>query len=234
MKKIGIMQPYFLPYIGYFQLINYVDEFVIYDNVQFSKKGWIHRNRMLQNGKDEYFSLPLRKDSDFLDINQRFLADSFEEDKIKILNRIINNYRNAPKYESIFPVVENIFNFKSNSLFDFVFNSVTEINYLLGIKTPVLISSSIDINHNLKSSEKVQSIIIEREGTDYINPIGGVSLYSKDVFNNKNIKLSFIKANDIIYKQFQNTFVPNLSILDVLMFNNLEEIQILMNDFIIE
>jgi len=81
MKRVAIMQPYFLPYIGYFQLINAVDEFIIYDNIQFSKKGWFHRNRLLQNGKDEYFTLPLKKDSDFLDVKERFLSESWESEK---------------------------------------------------------------------------------------------------------------------------------------------------------
>ena len=231
MKKIGIMQPYFLPYIGYFQLINCVDEFVVYDNIQFTKKGWIHRNRMLQNGEDHYFTLPLRKDSDFLNVNQRYLSESFQKDKIKILNKIENNYRNAPQFNRIFSIVIRIFNFKSTSLFDFVFNSIKEINYLLQIKTPLIISSSIVMDHNLKASDKIISLVNKRDGKEYINPIGGVELYSKENFKNHNINLSFIQLKEIKYKQFQNDFLPNLSILDVLMFNDTEQIQKHLNSY---
>ena len=66
--RLAIMQPYFFPYIGYFQLIAAVDQFIVYDNIKYTKKGWINRNRMLQNGKDVMFSLPLKSDSDFLDV----------------------------------------------------------------------------------------------------------------------------------------------------------------------
>ena len=84
MKSVGIMQPYFLPYIGYFQLMNEVDEFVIYDNIQFTKRGWFHRNRILQNNKDVYISLPIQKDSDYLDVRDRFIAKDFEKQRNNI------------------------------------------------------------------------------------------------------------------------------------------------------
>jgi hypothetical protein len=98
-KKIAIMQPYFFPYIGYFQLINAVEEFVIYDNIEFTKKGWINRNRILVNGADSYISLPLKKDSDFLHVKDRFLADTWDQDRKKMLNRITESYRKAPFYK---------------------------------------------------------------------------------------------------------------------------------------
>ena len=84
--KLAIMQPYIFPYIGYFQLINAVDKFVIYDNIQFTKKGWINRNMILVNGKDEYITLPLKKDSDFLNVDERVLSDTFKQEKKKIIN----------------------------------------------------------------------------------------------------------------------------------------------------
>ncbi len=97
--KVAIMQPYFLPYIGYFQLINAVDKFVIYDNIEFTKKGWINRNRILVNGKDEFISLPITKASDFLHANQRYLASNFENEKNKILRKIKESYRKAPYFK---------------------------------------------------------------------------------------------------------------------------------------
>ena len=91
--KIGIMQPYIYPYIGYFQLINSVDVFVIYDDIEYTKKGWINRNRLLQNGKDEYFTIPIKKDSDFLDVKHRVLSDNWSKDRDKLINKI-----NLPNY----------------------------------------------------------------------------------------------------------------------------------------
>ena len=91
--KLAIMQPYIFPYIGYFQLINAVDKFVVYDNIKFTKKGWVNRNRILVNGKDEYITLPLKKDSDFLNILQRVLSDTFNEERNKILRKIKASYK---------------------------------------------------------------------------------------------------------------------------------------------
>ena len=86
--KLAIMQPYLFPYIGYFQLIQAADKFVVYDNIQFTKKGWINRNRILVNGKDEFITLPLKKDSDFLNVNERTVAETFKTDRIKLLRKI--------------------------------------------------------------------------------------------------------------------------------------------------
>ena len=180
--KIAIMQPYFLPYIGYFQLLNAVDKFVIYDNIEFTKKGWIHRNRMLLNGSDEYFTLPLKKDSDFLDVNQRVLADSFESDKIKLLRKIKELYNKAPQFESVYPIIESILNYKKNNLFRFILNALNEINNYLEIKTEIIISSSLPINHALKSEAKVLAICKTMKATHYLNAIGGLELYSKETF----------------------------------------------------
>ncbi len=88
--KLAIMQPYFFPYIGYFQLINTVDEFVVYDNIEFTKKGWINRNRILVNGKDEYITLPIKKDSDFLHVKDRFLAETWSKDSAKMKTGSLN------------------------------------------------------------------------------------------------------------------------------------------------
>ena len=109
---VAIMQPYFLPYLGYFQLINAVDKFVIYDNIQFVKKGWINRNRILVNARDEFITIPLKKDSDYLDIDRRQLADTFKEDGEKMLRRIKESYRKAPYFEKVFPLTEDLFEYK--------------------------------------------------------------------------------------------------------------------------
>lgn len=217
------MQPYFLPYIGYFQLIQSVDEFIIYDNIQYTKKGWINRNRILVEGTDKVFTIPLKKDSDFLNVYEREISSDWTKDRLKIINQI-KTYSKAPYFKEVFPLIEKIFNSNISNLFEFIYNSLTIINEYLEIKTKIVISSTIDIDHNLKSQDKVIAICKKRNATQYINAIGGVELYDKIDFQNNNIKLNFIKSDPIIYKQFKNEFIPWLSIIDVMMFNSKEEI----------
>jgi hypothetical protein len=231
MKKIAIMQPYFFPYIGYFQLINSVDEFVIYDNIQFSKNGWINRNRILVNGKDEYISLPLKKDSDYLNVNQRLLSDTWSVDRIKLLNRVTESYRKAPQFQQIYPLFEKCLNVEYMNLFDFLYSSLKEVLFFMDVQSKIIVSSSIDIDHGLKSEEKVLAICKAQNATTYINPIGGIELYSKGRFEINAITLQFQKSNPINYSQLKNEFVPWLSILDVLMFNSKESVRSFLHDY---
>ena len=222
--KIAIMQPYFMPYIGYFQLINAVDTFVIYDNIQYTKKGWINRNRILVNGKEEYITLPLKKDSDFLNIVDRELSSTWHTERVKLLNKIKESYRKAPHFLKVMPLIELIINFEDRNLFKFIYNSLLVICDYIEIETSILISSSIKIDHGLKSQDKVIAISKNLSATHYINSIGGVDLYSKAIFESQNLQLSFIQSNPIEYRQFDNDFLPLLTIIDVMMFNSKEEI----------
>ena len=223
--RIAIMQPYFFPYIGYFQLINAVDEFVIYDNIEFTKKGWINRNRILVNGTDALVSLPIKKDSDYIHENERFLADTWEVERKNLLNRITESYRKAPHFIETYAVLEKCIMNEDRNLFKFILHSVQTVMQYLKIDTKLVVSSSVPIDHQLKGHEKVMAICKERGADIYINPIGGLELYDKEIFKKNNLELQFHKSNSITYKQFNNEFVPWLSILDVMMFNNIEEIQ---------
>ena len=229
--KLAIMQPYFFPYIGYFQLINAVDEFVIYDNIEYTKKGWINRNRILVNGNDSYITLPLKKDSDYLDIRDRRLADTWSVEKNKVLNRISRAYGKAPHFNVVYPIIENSVLFEDDNLFNFIRNSLFLVCAYLEISTSFLISSAISIDHELKSEKKILEICKNRKADMYFNPIGGVHLYSKEIFKNESIELHFLKTNDFSYQQFNNDFVPFLSIIDVMMFNSKEEIKKYLNSF---
>jgi hypothetical protein len=227
--KLAIMQPYFLPYIGYFQLIASVDKFVIYDNIKYTKKGWINRNRYLQNGKDSDFTIPLKKDSDFLDVRDRAVASDFN--KPKMINKFIGAYRKAPYFDQVIPLIEHIVHYKENNLFWFIENSIRELCSFLQIGTEIVVSSTVAIDHSLKAQDKVLAIC-EKMGADiYINAIGGQVLYSREDFMKKAIDLKFIKANYIEYKQFDSVFVPWLSILDVMMFNSKESISEMLHKY---
>jgi hypothetical protein len=230
-KKIAIMQPYFFPYIGYFQLINSVDEFVIYDNIQYTKKGWINRNRILCNESDKLITLPLKKDSDFKDVFERKLSDTWIDDRNKILNLIKASYRKAPFFSETFEIVQKCLLYDDQNLFNFIFNSIKIINEYLEIKTKMILSSSLNIDHSLKSKHKVIAICKEMNATTYINAIGGVNLYDKDEFLENKIFLNFIKSNSLNYKQFDNEFIPWLSIIDVMMFNSKNRVIELVNSY---
>lgn len=227
---IAIMQPYFFPYIGYFQLMNAVDEFIVYDNIEYTKKGWINRNRILLNGDDELISLPIKKDSDFLHIRDRVLADIWKDERIKLLNKIREAYRKAPYFSSAFSCIEECLFFEEENLFNFIFYSLEKLKAFLNIQTNLIVSSALEIDHQLKSAQKVIAICQSRNATNYINPIGGVELYDKDQFQNNGIHLSFLKTSDVVYKQFNHDFVHFLSIIDVMMFNSGDEIQRFLNE----
>jgi hypothetical protein len=232
--KLAIMQPYLFPYIGYFQLMNAVDEFVIYDNIEFTKKGWINRNRILVDGKDDYISFPVKKDSDYLDIRERYLAEIWISERGKMLNKIKESYKKSPFFNSAFPILERIILFEESNLFSFIFNSLILIKEYIEIKTPFVISSSISIDHTLKADKKVIEICKARKATEYLNPIGGTKLYNKSDFGTHGILLNFIKSSDVQYKQFHEKFIPWLSIIDVMMFNSIEAIKENLDNYSVE
>ena len=223
--KLAIMQPYFFPYIGYFQLINAADKFVVYDNIQFTKKGWINRNRILVNGAAEYISLPLSKGSDYLNVDQRKLAGTFKTERIKLLRRINESYRKAPQFDTIYPLIESVINAEEENLFGFIYQSLQAVCQFLDIKTEFIISSTLPIDHQLRSQDKVIAICDALRTNQYINTIGGKELYSKKIFQQYNIELNFIQSGTVEYPQFTNEFVPWLSIIDVMMFNSKEKVK---------
>jgi hypothetical protein len=221
--RLAIMQPYFFPYIGYFQLIAAVDLFIVYDNIKYTKKGWINRNRILQNGKDVMFSLPLKRNSDHLDVCERELAANFNRDKL--LNQFKEAYRRAPFFAQTFPLVEQIVRYEDSNLFRFLHNSIARTCEHLGITTEIRISSGIAIEHDLKNQDKVLVLCEEVGANTYVNTIGGMELYSRQTFREKGIELKFIQSKPFEYTQCGNKFVPRLSIIDVMMFNSLASIR---------
>lgn len=217
------MQPYFFPYIGYFQLIGAVDIFVLYDNIKYTKKGWVNRNRILQNGKDAMFSLPLKYDSDYLDVCERALAVDFKRDKL--LNQLKGSYRGAPYFAQTFSLVEQIVRYEDTNLFHFLRHSIAKTCEYLGIVTEIRTSSDIAIDHSLKNQDKVLTLCQAVGATTYVNASGGIDLYSRDLFREKGIDLKFIHSKRFEYYQLGGEFVPWLSIIDVMMFNPIDTIQ---------
>lgn len=217
------MQPYFFPYIGYFQLIGAVDLFIVYDNIKYTKKGWINRNRMLQSDGDVLFSLPLKSDSDYLDVCQRELSTDFN--RVKLLNQFKGAYQRAPYFKRTMPLIEEVVQHGNANLFQFLLHSLVTTCKHLRISTEIQVSSKFAIDHTLKSQDKVLALCEAAAATTYVNAIGGMGLYSAEAFRNKSIDLKFIQSRPFEYPQFGGAFVPWLSIIDVLMFNPIEAVQ---------
>ena len=215
---LAVMQPYFLPYLGYFQLINYADKFVVYDDVNFIKQGWINRNNFLVNKQAHLLNIQVADISSFRSINQHELKPRGVWD-VKFLKTIEMAYGKAPFFNEVFPLVVNIIHFPSQSLSEFVHHSITEIAKYLEIQTEIVRSSTIYNNTHLKAQERIIDICKQEKANEYVNMAGGMELYSQNAFQENGIKLTFLKSNPFRYKQFSGEFIPYLSIIDVLMFN---------------
>lgn len=231
--KIGIMQPYFFPYIGYWQLISMVDEYVILDDVNYIKRGWINRNYILFERMPRRINLNIRDASQNRLIKDTEIAWG-EKDVERFLSIIHQSYRRAPYFKKIYNVVEDIVKCNYGGLSDFLTYQIRMICDYLQINTEIVLSSRIDKDNSLKGENKIIDICKKQKADSYINSIGGKELYHKDKFQKENIELKFLKSISQKYKQFENDFVGNLSIIDVLMFNSVEEMKELMMQFEME
>jgi len=216
MKSLAIMQPYFFPYIGYWQLINAVDRFVIYDDVNYIKGGWINRNRILINSTPTYITIPLNQSSPNKNICDTLLQSSLDWRR-KSLKTIDNTYRKSPFFNEIFPIIENIINYDSTYLSDFIAHQLQVLAIFMGIKTEFVLTSRSYENSFLSGQERIIDICNRENASIYINAIGGRTLYESKAFSNSNINLKFIEMYSLPYKQKSKEFVPYLSIIDVLM-----------------
>ncbi len=218
------MQPYFFPYIGYWQLINAVDKFILYDDVAYINRGWVNRNRILLNGKPFFLTIPLCDASQNKLINQVQVSID-ERAKRKILETIRHCYHKAPFFETIYPVFERVINQDETNLSKFLEFSIRSVCNYLDIKTELICSSSIPKDDSLRGQDKVIHICKLLGAEEYINSFGGRHLYSPEEFQKNGLKLSFLEPEKILYPQYKNEFVPNLSIIDVLMFNSKKTIK---------
>tara|TARA_B100000795_G_scaffold268331_1_gene255098 strand:- start:1761 stop:2450 length:690 start_codon:yes stop_codon:yes gene_type:complete len=225
--RLAVMQPYFFPYIGYWQLINAVDIFVIYDDVNFIKSGYINRNNIFQNGTSQLITLELLSSSSFKKINEINISNNSK----KLLKNINQNYSKAPFFKDVFPMIEEILNNEQKDLAKFLGSSLIKISKYLNIDTKFIYSSDLKNNKLLMAQERLIEISKILKATDYINAIGGIDLYDKDIFSQNKINLSFLKTHEISYKQFNYKFVQNLSIIDIIMFNGVDEIKKMLDEY---
>lgn len=225
--KVGIMQPYFMPYIGYWQLMAAVDTYVIYDDVNYIKKGWINRNNILVNKDKQMFTIALNGASQNKLINEITIADDFT----KLRKTIHMAYHKAPYYNDVMALLEKIFSYQSNNLADFIANSIKLVSQYIDIQTKIIMSSDIEKDNSLKGQDKILEICKLLNADTYYNAIGGQELYDKSIFENENINLYFVQSNITQYPQYGEEFISGLSIIDVLMFNSNEEINNMLKNF---
>lgn len=212
------MQPYLFPYLGYFQLISAVDAFVLYDDVNYIKGGWINRNFILANGDRQLITLPVQGASQNKLINQMEICGSH-----KILKSLRQSYVKAPFFHVVYPMLEEIFASTERNLVSFLDNQLRCICEYLGLRVQWHISSKLEKDGRLRGQQKVLSICEALGGTHYINPPSGEALYDPLLFQSHGVQLSFIHPRVTPYRQFGSAFVPSLSIIDVMMFNDWEQ-----------
>ena len=228
--RIGIMQPYYFPYIGFWQLMSAVDRYVVYDDVNFIKGGWINRNRILLNSEVKYFNLKLQGASPNKFINEVAIADDavYVSKQIKTLE---SAYKKAPYYSEAMAIIEKVLLSEERNLALYLFNHIKTICSHLGITTEIIFSSQVEKNPSLNGQDKIVDICKVLSGTEYYNAIGGRELYSAEEFERNGLELKFLKTNDISYKQFNDVFEPNLSIIDMLMFNTVEDMRLALGEY---
>jgi hypothetical protein len=216
MKTVAIMQPYFFPYIGYWQLIDSADLFVIYDDVNYINRGWVNRNRILSQGKTVYATAPLQQASQ----NRRICDLNLHPSPVwrtKLIKTLLSTYRKAPHFSGVFPVVEQLILHNAPNLSDYLANQLCILSAFMGINTEIVQTSRIYRNDSLSGQDRILDICKKEGATTYINPIGGQPLYNATAFNKEGVMLQFIAMRAVPYQQGAPVFVPFLSIIDVLM-----------------
>jgi hypothetical protein len=207
--KIACMQPYFLPYIGYWQLINAVDKFVILDDVQYITKGWINRNKICINGNDRWITIPLEGANRNKLINELKIC-SPNNWAPKLKRTIEYSFKNAPNFDEGYQFFNTIINCKTNDLTTCLVKSIKLICDFLGIDTTIILSSDISPEDSFKGKDRIIHICKKLNASFYYNPQGGIKLYKKEDFIKEKIELDFIKTNS--KKSFLYSFLETMMI----------------------
>lgn len=230
--KLGVMQPYFAPYIGYWQLLNAVDTYILYDDVNFIKGGWINRNRIMVNGEVKYFNVPMKGASP----NKRINEISVNKDRTIIAKnlRVIDAaYKKSPYFEEVRSLIEEIFEIDEDNLAKFVTNSIRVFCNYMQISTKIVLSSDVDKCKADTPEKQLISLCKMFNADEYYNAIGGQDLYSFDHFKENDIRLCFLKSKEFSYNQLCNDFVPNLSVIDILMNNSIEQLHFFLDEYVL-
>ena len=227
--KVAIMQPYFFPYIGYFQLMDAVDTFVFYDDAQFMKGGWVNRNRILHKGEAAWWTYPIVREDFRLTIRERRYGKSGAQLE-SMKGKLEGAYRRAPRSPASCPRSAAHLAHDDDHVSGFNQAHLEGLASLLGIDCRFATSSEIDHDRTLSGQARVIEICRQLGATQYFNAIGGVALYDPKAFADAGIELSFVQPGPVSYPQFDDPHVPYLSIVDVLMFNTVPQAKALLRE----
>jgi hypothetical protein len=214
--KLAIMQPYFAPYLGYFQLMAAVDRFVLLDDVNFINRGWINRNRILVGGREHMITIPLRGASQNLRINEIELDDQAPW-RAKLARTLEQAYRKAPYFEETMPLLRAQLACPDSGLAPFLRASLASFHAWLELPCRLVDSAAAYGNESLKGAERIMDICRREGAAVYINPPGGRELYDAAAFAAQGTELRFLKPRLLPYPQGTAEFLPGLSIIDILM-----------------
>jgi len=229
--KIGLMQPYLFPYIGYFQLVRACDKFVVHDDVQYIRQGWINRNHIVLHHREFPFVFSVKHGDHSKHINQRFYTDALAVEARKLLKNISQSYARTPYFSEVKALLADVFESSERNVARFNTLAISKTCQYLGIDTEILVSSEMGFDKSLVAESRVIAINKALGSTHYINPIGGIELYSKDRFQEHGIQLSFLKPELRCYQQSTAEFIPSLSIIDVMMNCSRESIREMLGDY---
>ena len=233
-KRVGIMQPYIFPYIGYMNLVNASDKFVFYDDVNFIKKGWINRNRIMLMGEPYSFSIPLKQQSQNVLIKDTEVSD-LQKFSDKFLQQLSFSYKKSPYKDTVLDYVRETLKSRHLSISELAIGSVELFFEYLGIKKLFHYSSKeFSETRTLKKAERLVKITESLKSDNYINAIGGNSLYCSEFFASKGIKLKFVKPLLMTYEHCNvrgSNFTPGLSIIDIMMNLSVQDIRSHLDSF---
>lgn len=230
--KLAIMQPYFFPYLGYFSLIKATDKFILFDTVQFIRHGWIERNRVLKPMEGwQYIAAPLEKKS-LSTLIQDIEIKNNEDWKGKLIRQLEHYKKRAPFFKETMQVIENSLSIETNSIVKLNENILKKTCEYLKIPLNISVYSemNLSIDEVTHPGEWALQISKSLNAKEYFNPTGGVEIFRPDQFKQAGIALKFLGNNLQHYSQKRQTFENGLSIIDVMMFNDADEINTLIDD----
>lgn len=233
--KLGIMQPYFFPYIGYFSLIDYADRWIVFDTVQYIERGWVNRNRIIHPTQPEYsyITVPLKAHKQ----NAAICDVMIKSDKQyieRITGQLTASYKKrAPYFKEVTELVKDCLNAEKRNLSMLNVIALDKVCKYIGIPFSYEVFSEMDlaVDDVNDAGEWALNISKALGADEYVNPPGGVALFDEKKFNEAEIKLTFLKSNLTPYNQKKAKFIEGLSIIDVMMFNSPEEIRDMLKDY---
>ena len=223
-------QPYFLPYLGYWQLIAAADLFLLGDDYCYIRRGWVNRNRILVDGAPRYFRVEVRKNpvSRLICDKVRVMDPKLDRNRLRTLEM---TYHRAPCFDAGYALAERIFACPDPGLLPFLEYSIREVCQYLEITTPVGRMSELEGNAAFRREERIYDACRRLGADTYINAVGGQTIYRFPEFARRGIRLRFLRSGLPPYPQFGRPFVPSLSILDAIMFNPPERLQEMLRDY---